>query len=184
MLEATIALNLEPLAYYFDQGEPAGLYQRGGASQAYNLVCKDGRCVALHMSSPDKFWQAFCRVIERPDWAATYAQRADRARDYEAIAFELKKAFAARTRAEWIERLEREDVPFAPELGVQDLEHDPQVKHLGTLYKLLHKKHGEIRAQHRPAKVDGSREIDFRPPPDLGEHSEEILAELRGKGLL
>jgi crotonobetainyl-CoA:carnitine CoA-transferase CaiB-like acyl-CoA transferase len=184
MLEATIALNLEPLAYYFDRGEPASLYQRGGASQAYNLVCKDGKCVALHMSSPDKFWQGLCRVIERPDWAATYAERADRARDYEKIAFDLKKVFATRTRAEWMERLEREDVPFAPELGVQDLELDPQVKHLGTIYELTHEKHGRVRAQHRPAKVDGSREIDFRPPPDLGEHTEEILAELRKKGVL
>jgi crotonobetainyl-CoA:carnitine CoA-transferase CaiB-like acyl-CoA transferase len=184
MLEATIALNLEPLAFYFDRGEPASLYQRGGASQAYNLVCKDGKCVALHMSSPDKFWQGLCRVIERSDWAVTYAQRADRARDYEKIAFDLKKVFATRTRAEWMERLEREDVPFAPELGVQDLEHDAQVKHLNTLYELQHPKHGKVRAQHRPAKVDGSREIDFRPPPDLGEHTDEILAELRKKGVL
>src|SRR5205809_3008502 len=107
MLEATIALNLEPLAYYFDRGEPQPLFQRGGASQAYNLVCKDGKCVALHMSSPDKFWQALCRVVERPEWAQTYAQRADRARDYEKIAFELKKVFATRERAEWMERLER-----------------------------------------------------------------------------
>jgi crotonobetainyl-CoA:carnitine CoA-transferase CaiB-like acyl-CoA transferase len=184
MLEATIALNLEPLAYYFDRGEPQPLFQRGGASQAYNLVCKDGKCVALHMSSPDKFWQSLCRVIERPEWAQTYAQRADRARDYEKIAFELKKIFAARSRAEWMARLEREDVPFAPELGVQDLEKDAQVQHLGTIYELTHQNHGKVRAQHRPAKVDGSREIDFRPPPDLGEHTEEILAELRKKGVL
>jgi crotonobetainyl-CoA:carnitine CoA-transferase CaiB-like acyl-CoA transferase len=184
MLEATIALNLEPLAFYFDRGEPQPLFQRGGASQAYNLVCKDGKCVALHMSSPDKFWQALCRVIERPEWAKTYAQRADRAHDYEKIAFELKKVFATRERAVWMERLEREDVPFAPELGVEDLEHDPQVRHLGTMYELNHAKHGRVRAQHRPVKVDGSREIDFRPPPDLGEHTEEILAELRKKGVL
>jgi crotonobetainyl-CoA:carnitine CoA-transferase CaiB-like acyl-CoA transferase len=184
MLEATIALNLEPLAYYFDQGEPAGLFQRGGASQAYNLVCKDGRCIGVHMSSPDKFWQAFCRAIEREDWIGTYATRADRAKHYESIAFELRDIFAQRPRAEWIERLEREDVPFAPELGVQDLEHDPQVKHLGTIYELTHEKHGRVRAQHRPAKVDGSREIDFRPPPDLGEHTAEMLAELRRKGVL
>ena len=184
MLEATIALNLEPLAYYFDQGEPAGLYQRGGASQAYNLVCKVGKCVALHMSSPDKFWMSLCRVIERPDWAEKYAKRADRAREYETIAFELKKIFATRTRAEWMERLEREDVPFAPELGVQDLENDPQVRHLGTFYSIPHEKHGKVRAQHRPARVDGSREIDFRAPPDLGEHTGEVLAELKTKGLL
>lgn len=184
MLESTIALNLEPLAYYFDRGEPAPLYQRGGASQAYNLVCKDGKCVALHMSSPDKFWMALCRVVGREDWMQTYASRADRARDYEKIAFELKKIFATRERAEWMELLEREDIPFAPELGVEDLENDPQVRYLDTLYELTHAKHGTVRAQHRPAKVDGSREIDFRPPPDLGEHTEEILAELREKGVL
>jgi crotonobetainyl-CoA:carnitine CoA-transferase CaiB-like acyl-CoA transferase len=184
MLEATIALNLEPLAYYFDRGEPQPLYQRGGASQAYNLVCRDGKCLALHMSSPDKFWMSLCRVIGREDWMRIYAQRADRARDYEKIALELKEIFARRERAEWIKLLEREDVPFAPELGVEDLENDPQVRHLGTFYELEHPRHGVVRAQHRPARVDASREIDFRPPPDLGQHTEEILAELREKGAL
>jgi crotonobetainyl-CoA:carnitine CoA-transferase CaiB-like acyl-CoA transferase len=179
MLEATIALNLEPLTYYFTEGEPAPLYQRGGASQAYNLVCKDGKCLGLHMSSPDKFWQALCRVIERPDWAAKYATRADRVKHYESIAAQLKQIFATQPRAEWMQRLERGDVPFAPELGVQEIEHDPQVKHLGTIYAL-----GKIKTPHRPARVDGSREIDFRPPPRLGEHTDEILAELRKKGVL
>jgi crotonobetainyl-CoA:carnitine CoA-transferase CaiB-like acyl-CoA transferase len=179
MLEATIALNLEPLTYYFTEGTPAPLYQRGGASQAYNLVCKDGKCLGLHMSSPDKFWQALCRVIERPDWIQKYATRADRVKHYESIAAELKDVFRQKNRAEWMARLEREDVPFAPELGVQDIESDPQVKHLGTIYRI-----GETKAPHRPARVDGSREIDFRAPPRLGEHTEEVLAELRKKGAL
>src|SRR5882672_6218998 len=179
MLEATIALNLEPLAFYLDQGEAPPLFHRGGASQAFNLVCKDGKCLGLHMSSPDKFWQAFCRAIERPDWSTQYATRANRVKHYESIAVQLKEVFAKKTRAEWMARLEREDVPFAPELGVQEIEHDPQVKHLRTVYSL-----GKIKAPHRPAKVDGSREIDFRPPPGLGEHTGEILAELREKGAL
>jgi crotonobetainyl-CoA:carnitine CoA-transferase CaiB-like acyl-CoA transferase len=127
---------------------------------------------------------SLCRVIGREDWMRIYAQRADRARDYEKIALELKEIFARRERAEWIKLLEREDVPFAPELGVEDLENDPQVRHLGTFYELEHPRHGVVRAQHRPARVDASREIDFRPPPDLGQHTEEILAELREKGAL
>jgi len=177
MLEATIALNLEPIAYYLDQGEPAPFYQRGGNSQAYNLMCKDGKCIAIHLSSPDKFWRAFCRAIEREDWIAAYPTRADRVIHYEKIAFELKPIFAQRTRAEWSERLEREDAPYAPELGLADLEHDPQIRHLGTFYETEHPVHGRVRAQHRPAHVDGSREIDFRPPPDLGEHTDEVLTE-------
>ena len=98
---------------------------------------------------------------------------------YESIAAELKQIFATKPRAEWMQRLEREDVPFAPELGVQEIEHDAQVRHLGTIYAL-----GKIKAPHRPAKIDGSREIDFRPPPRLGEHTDEILGELRKKGVL
>ena len=36
---------------------------------------------------------------------------------------------------------------------------------------------GPINSMHRPYRVDGSREIDFRPPPTLGEHTEEVLQE-------
>ena len=139
------------------------------------------------LGSDEVSWTSDLRkawVIERPDWATKYATRAERVKHYEAIAAQLKEIFRSKTRAEWMERLEREDVPFAPELGVQEIEHDPQVKHLGTIYSLSHKTLGEVRAAHRPAKVDGSREIDFRPPPGLGEHTEEILAELREKGVL
>jgi len=177
MLEATLALNLEPIAYYLDQGEAAPFYQRGGNSQAYNLMCKDGKCIAIHLSSPDKFWRAFCRAIEREDWITAYPTRNDRVVHYEALAFALKPIFAQRTRAEWSERLEREDVPYAPELALADLEHDPQIRHLGTFYSIEHPMHGSVRAQHRPARVDGSREIDFRAPPDLGEHTEQVLSE-------
>lgn len=177
MLEATIALSLEPIAYYLDQGEAAPFYQRGGNSQAYNLMCKDEKCIAIHLSSPDKFWRAFCRAIEREDWITAYPNRTDRVVHYETLAFALKPIFAQRTRAEWSERLEREDVPCAPELGVEDLEQDPQIRHLGTFYAAQHPAHGSVRAQHRPVRVDGSREIDFRAPPELGEHTDEVLSE-------
>ena len=173
MLEATIALNLEPLAYHLQMGEPAPLYARGANSQAYNLVCKDGKRIGLHMSSPDKFFAGLCKAIERPDLMERYGTRVKRIAGYDEIAKELSAVFRTKTRAEWVRRLEAADVPFAPEVGVDELEADPQVRHLGTFYEV-----GGTKAQHRPVRIDGSREIDFRAPPALGEHTEEVLREI------
>ena len=194
MLEATIALGLEPLAYHLEMGEPAPLYARGANSQAYNLTCKDGRRIGLHMSSPDKFFAGLCRAVGKEEWIAKYRTRRERIQGYDELARDLSRLFREKPRAQWMKLLEANDVPFAPELGVDELEADPQVRHLGTFYEVAHPKRGNVKAQHRPLRIDGSREIDFRAPPMLGEHTEEVLAEagfsaqeiqaLRGKCIL
>ena len=177
MLEANIALCIEPLVQYFDSGQPVPLYLRGAFSQAYTLTCKDGMRIGLHMSSPDKFWHALCRAIDRNEWIANYPEHVDRVRNYEPLAAELARIFRMRDRHEWAERLEGAGVPFAPERALEDLENDPQVRHLQVFYELEHPEHGKIKAAHRPVRVDSDRTIDFRPPPSLGEHSDEILSE-------
>jgi len=177
MLEAAIALGADPVTGYLTTGQPVPVYQRAAMSQAYNLSCKDGKRIGLHMSSPDKFWQGLCRVIGREDWITRYATRMDRVTHYEALAVELNAIFRTRNRDEWIPLLERADVPFAPEHEVQDLESDPQVRHLGVFYELEHPKYGKVKGAHGPVRVDADRTVDFRPPPDLGEHTDEVLRE-------
>lgn len=177
MLEAAIALGTEPISNYFATGQPVPVYDRTAMSQAYNLGCKDGKRIGLHLSSPDKFWQSLCRVIGREDWIARYATRTDRVSHYESLAIELNDIFRTRNRDDWIQLLEREDIPFAPEHEVQDLETDPQIRHLGVFYEMDHPRYGKVKAPHGPVRVDSDRAIDFRPPPDLGEHTEEVLRE-------
>ena len=130
MLEANIALCMEPIVQYFASGKAVPIHLRGAFSQAYSLTCKDGRRIGLHMSSPDKFWHGLCRVLGRRDWIQTYPKHSDRVEAYEFLAAELNRVFQTRERAEWAAALERESVPFAPEHEVQDLEDDPQVRHL------------------------------------------------------
>jgi crotonobetainyl-CoA:carnitine CoA-transferase CaiB-like acyl-CoA transferase len=177
MLEATIALGTEAISNYLASGKSVPLYLRGANSQAYNLTCKDGRRIGIHLSTPDKFWQNLCAAIDRSDLASRYAARAERVTQYEAIAAELDGVFRTRTRDDWMARLEAADVPFAPEHEIEDLEHDPQVRHLGVFYEVKHPSHGRLRATHSPVRIDAARTVDPRPPPDLGEHSEEILRE-------
>jgi crotonobetainyl-CoA:carnitine CoA-transferase CaiB-like acyl-CoA transferase len=178
MLEATLALAVEPLAHYFVTGAEQPFYLRGAMSQAYILTCQDGHRIALQMSSPDKFWQGLAAVIESPDLLQRYPDRKSRVESYDAIGRELAEIFATRPRAEWLERLAQHDVPFAPERRLSELDEDPQVRHLDLFYELEHPAAGTIRSVHRAIRCDGSREIDFRPPPTLGEHTREVLAGL------
>jgi crotonobetainyl-CoA:carnitine CoA-transferase CaiB-like acyl-CoA transferase len=48
--------------------EVMGPYSRPSVSQSYVLPCADGKWIALHMSSPPKFWQGLAKAIERPDF--------------------------------------------------------------------------------------------------------------------
>ena len=178
MLEATLALAVEPLAHYFVTGDEQPFYLRGAMSQAYILTCKDGKRIALQMSSPDKFWKGLAAVIESPDLLQRYPDRKRRVDSYEAIGRELAAIFATRPREEWLERLAQHDVPFAPERRLNELDEDPQVRHLDLFYELEHPAAGPVRSVHRAIRCDGSREIDFRPPPTLGEHTREVLVGL------
>jgi crotonobetainyl-CoA:carnitine CoA-transferase CaiB-like acyl-CoA transferase len=178
MLEATLGLGAEPLGQYLATGTPVPVYQRAAMSQAYNLTCRDGKRIGLHLSSLDKFWRGLCEAIGRPDWIERYPERLDRVAHYESLAPELNEIFKTRPRSEWMLLLEEKDVPFAPELAMEDLEHDPHVRHLQIFHELTHARYGAVRSPHRAVRIDGSRETTFRPPPDLGEHTDEVLTEL------
>ena len=172
-----MALGLEPLGQYLATGIVPPVFQRAAMSQAYSVTCADGRRIGLHLSSPNKFWEELCRAIDRPDLMLRYPQRMDRVKDYETIADTLNSVFGERTRDEWLESLAQADVPFAPEHELDELAADPQIAHLAPFYTIDHPQMGPIASLHRPYRVDGSREIDFRPPPVLGEHTREVLAE-------
>ena len=178
LLESMIGLAIEPITSFFARREPIPVYERAATSQAYFLTCRDGKRIGLHASMLNKFFQGLCRAVERTDWIDKYPARKDRILAYETLAADLSDIFRTRDRAEWVARLEEAVVPFGVENELQDLEADPQIKHLDVFYDIEHPRHGTLKAPHRPVRVDGSREIDVRPPPELGEHTDEILKEI------
>jgi crotonobetainyl-CoA:carnitine CoA-transferase CaiB-like acyl-CoA transferase len=177
MLESTLAFGLEPIGQYLATAAVPPVFQRAAMSQAYSVTCADGRRIGLHLSSPNKFWEALCGAIERPDLIERYPNRMDRVRNYETLAKTLDAVFAEWPRDTWLEKLASSDVPFAPEHELNELNTDPQVAHLAPFYTVTHPQMGPIASLHRPYRVDGSREINFRPPPVLGEHTSEIFKE-------
>ena len=57
MLEAMCHFNLDSFTHYFSEGEIMGPLSRPMVSQSYVFECADGKWLALHMSSPPKFWE-------------------------------------------------------------------------------------------------------------------------------
>jgi crotonobetainyl-CoA:carnitine CoA-transferase CaiB-like acyl-CoA transferase len=176
MLEAMAHWNLDAFTHYYSAGEVMGPFSRPRVSQSYVMECKDGKWIALHMSSPEKFWQGLANAIERPGifQDPRFATREARIENQEAMIQVLSERFAARTRTEWCNRLLAEDVPHAPMYDTSEALQDPQAEHLQLLVSARHPTMGEFRTVRPPVSFDGERSLSVRPPPTLGEHNGEI----------
>ena len=178
MLESMIALATEPLAKLFALGKPIELHSRAKASQAFIFTCKDQKRIGIHLSSPDKFWRGLIKSLNAPEIAERFPTRLMRVQEYDQLAQELAHIFKQNDRDHWLPLLEANDVPFAPERLLHELEGDPHVQHLETFYTIEQKKYGQVKAAHRAIRFDGDNASDFSPPPDLGEHNFEIFKNL------
>ena len=124
-----------------------GPVQPASVSQSYVLECGDGKWIALHMSSPEKFWQGLAQAIEEPDTCSpTRASPTREARiDHQEALIDLLGAnFRTRSRDQWCERLERLDVPHAPMYDTSEALHDPQAVHLQLIAQAEHPVMGDL----------------------------------------
>jgi crotonobetainyl-CoA:carnitine CoA-transferase CaiB-like acyl-CoA transferase len=147
------------------------------------LRCADDKWIALHMSSPEKFWRGLALAIEQPDIFedARFATRDARIDNQETLIRLLGERFQTQPRDEWCRRLQREDVPNAPMYDTSEALEDPQAKHLQLMTSAQHPVMGLFRTVRSPVSFDGERALEVRPPPMLGEHSDEIRAALKRK---
>jgi formyl-CoA transferase len=183
MLESAIAFTPDAFAHYTQTNVSYGPQSRIASSQCFAFTCSDRKLLAIHLSLQGKFWDNFMKVIDEPVIASNerFKDRAGRVANYGELNAALSKVIGRRTRTFWMVRLEHFDVPFAPIHSIPMVIADPQVAHLGTFCETSHPIQGRIVTIRTPIRVDGAR-ADNKPPPMLGEHNEEILAELNEGG--
>jgi formyl-CoA transferase len=87
---------------------------------------------------------------------------------------ELQRAFAGQPVAHWLGVLERAGVPGGPVLSLPDALAGPAAH---TVETVEHPTAGTLRLIDSPMQLDGERLRAYRPPPRLGEHTREVLAE-------
>jgi len=174
MFEAMTHFNLDAFTHLFSEGEVMGPYSRPSVSQSYVLECADGKWIALHMSSPPKFWEGLAKAIGKPDLFddPRFATREARIEHQAVLIGVLGGFFANAPRAEWCRRLEALDVPHAPMYDTNEVPEDPQAKHLQLFVDAPHPgKPGERwRTVRSPLAFDGERALEVTAPPLLGDH--------------
>jgi formyl-CoA transferase len=128
----------------------------------------------------EKFWRNLCTTLGRPELLsdARFADNTARTVNREALDAILEQEFAKYPADYWVNRLTSSDVPCAK---VQDyhtaLTEDPQVKHTHAVIALAHPTVPDLTNIANPVNFHGSPASYHRPPPLLGEHTEEVLRE-------
>jgi crotonobetainyl-CoA:carnitine CoA-transferase CaiB-like acyl-CoA transferase len=127
----------------------------------------------------DRHWQRFFEFVGRPELAADprFAGIANRTRNIDALYALAAAEYALRTTAEWVEALQRLDVPYSEVHTLESLLDDPHLADAGFFQWLQHPTQGTIRTMALGSQWSKTPPSVRRPAPRLGEHSRELLAE-------
>jgi crotonobetainyl-CoA:carnitine CoA-transferase CaiB-like acyl-CoA transferase len=141
--------------------------------------CADGRWFLLNALNDETDWPLLLAAIARPDLAADarFATTPARRANARELVRELDAAFAARPWAEWQPILTRHKLTYGAVATVDDARHDKQMVDSGALVPMDDPRAGAPLTVSGPMWVEGVEKVPPRMPPELGEHSVEILRE-------
>jgi crotonobetainyl-CoA:carnitine CoA-transferase CaiB-like acyl-CoA transferase len=142
--------------------------------QAFDTL--DG-AIAVAVGS-ERQWPRFCRALGLPALAddPAFATNGDRVTNRATLLPTLAERFAERTTADWLDVLAAADVPAGPILDVAAAFESPWAA--GASLEIEHPRLGPLRQVAPPFALAGTPATIRMPPPLLGEHTDEILAEL------
>jgi alpha-methylacyl-CoA racemase len=127
----------------------------------------DGHRIAFAPLEPH-FWKRFCRAIGREDLAGRQYSTSPRTRR------EVAEVLRGRTRAEWERLFAQEDLPAEPVLSAAEARAHPQMRERALVSE---GPEGLPRVAY-PVRFDGERPPPGGAVPEIGDHTEKVLAEL------
>jgi crotonobetainyl-CoA:carnitine CoA-transferase CaiB-like acyl-CoA transferase len=159
----------------FDPPTGPAHYHRAVARNRRPYQTRDGYISALVYN--DKHWSLFMDAV-RPPWASDeFATLEQRAQQINRIYGLLGETFLQRTTDEWLALLHQLGIPAAPLRTPDELFDDPHLEAVG-FFETVETRQGPVRFPGVPTWFSKTPGQVHGPAPELGEHSEEILAEI------
>jgi crotonobetainyl-CoA:carnitine CoA-transferase CaiB-like acyl-CoA transferase len=127
----------------------------------------------------DRLWAKLCKVLGAPELIEDprFSSNPLRVENRQECIDRLTSLLQTKTAEEWVKILNAEGVPCAPVNTMDAVFSDPQVLHRKMLVEIDHPSAGKIKMVGIPVKYSGTEATIRRPPPRLGEHTDEVLTD-------
>lgn len=176
-----MAFSIWDMSEYWGTGKPpTPLGTSNKMSAPYQAVkARDGYFVMG--ATNQKLWAKLCALIERPDLQEhpDFATVALRLKNRETLIEVIEAEFAKQDSAEWVERMLAAGIPAGPILSYPEAFEGEHGTHRRMCMEIDHPLEGKVKNIGFPVKMLGTPQQVRRHPPLLGEHTEEIMAEVR-----
>lgn len=127
-----------------------------------------------------EIWGRFCRALDHEDWMRDpeFEDAPARSENRDRLNALIGEALAGKTTADWVETFNDLGVPCGPIYNIGEMFDDAQVRHLGLAQPLTSPALGEMRFVRQPVSLDRTPSSFAVAPPEVGEQTREILADL------
>jgi crotonobetainyl-CoA:carnitine CoA-transferase CaiB-like acyl-CoA transferase len=181
MFETILSFNyLEHLwGGAFDPPLPPGIgYVRLLTPHRRPYPTQDGHICVLAVN--DDQWRRIFPALGRPDLISDprFAKTDDRVRNYDELYAIVGDELRKKTTADWHRILDEADIPNGPMHSLQELLHDPYLNETGFFQRYEHPTEGPVVTPMVPVNFSRTPAGLHRPPPRLGEHTEDVLREI------
>ena len=179
LLQVAIAFIESHVSDYLNGGEAVSR-ENFPKGRIYSLLDCEGKPFMVHLSSHNQAWEDFLRAGELDGLVGDpgFASNKHRTDRHEEIVNMLRAQFRTKAREYWLARLDANQIPNAPINTIAEVFDNPQIKHLGIPKQISHPKMGTSNLVGSPINLSDTPPKFFRAAPLLGEHTEQVLANL------
>ena len=161
---------------------PRGGNAGGGGQPGWVLKCKGWETdpnAYIYFTIQGHAWEPITKALGKPEWATDPAYMTAEARQDKIfdIFATIENWLKDKTKYEAVDILRKFDIPCAPVLSMKELANSPDLRKSGSIVEVDHKVRGKYLTIGSPIKFS-DLEIEVGPSPVLGEHTDEVLADL------